>query len=353
MQKITVTLPLVGTVSDHSDLTMNVMVDPLTERVITPIVLADNLHSDLFRQLPDLSNLGSSHSSDYSLVAEIDPAPTLPIKEQPQVNNTIAVYSAKGGVGKSSVALQLALALQSTGASTGILDLDVYGPSLAQTMPEKLGQSPELISTEDGTKNFKPFEVAGLDILSIANLLPPGKAAMWRGPMASGAVKQLMSQCRWRDLHYLVLDLPPGTGDIPLTLAQNNPPSAAVFVTTPAEVAVEDTNRSIELFRKLEIPMLGIVVNMSHTVCTKCGDKSYPFGNLDLVHKLSEQNELPVLAELPLTDSIGVDVAKPWSIDTPEASATQDALLALAYNVALKLHVSHQKETHIPLVVED
>ncbi|KVE39312.1 iron-sulfur cluster carrier protein ApbC [Burkholderia sp. TSV86] len=211
----------------------------------------------------------------------------------PNVKNIVAVASGKGGVGKSTTAVNLALALAAEGASVGILDADIYGPSL----PTMLGvhERPE---SPDG-KSMNPLVGHGLQANSIGFLVDEDNPMVWRGPMATSALEQLLRQTAWRDLDYLVVDMPPGTGDIQLTLAQRVPVTGAVIVTTPQDIALVDAKKGLKMFEKVNIPILGIVENMSIHVCSNCGHEEHVFG-AGGAERMAAQYGVTVLGSLPL-----------------------------------------------------
>src|SRR4051812_41074267 len=195
------------------------------------------------------------------------------VKLIPGIKNIIAVASGKGGVGKSTTAVNLALALASEGASVGVLDADIYGPS--QPMMLGIAGRPE---SKDG-KRIEPMEGHGIQASSIGFLIDVDTPMVWRGPMVTQALEQLLKDTNWRELDYLVVDLPPGTGDIQLTLAQKVPVTGAVIVTTPQDIALIDARKGLKMFEKVGIPILGVVENMSFHVCPKCGHESHIFGS--------------------------------------------------------------------------
>ncbi len=233
------------------------------------------------------------------------------LKGIPGVKNILAVASGKGGVGKSTVSLNLALALQQMGARVGILDADIYGPS----QPIMLGvcEKPEL--RED--KKFIPIVRYGLQSMSIGYLVDNDAAMIWRGPMVSSALQQLLTGTAWDNLDYLIVDLPPGTGDIQLTLAQKIPVTGVVIVTTPQVVAISDAKKACAMMQKLGITLLGVVENMSVHYCTACGHEEFIFGQ-DGAKALSETYQIPLLAKLPLESSLreSSDVGKPLIRET-------------------------------------
>jgi ATP-binding protein involved in chromosome partitioning len=210
------------------------------------------------------------------------------------VKNILAISSGKGGVGKSTTAVNLALALQGEGARVGLLDADIYGPSL----PEMLGTASQQPSSSDG-KLMNPIMAYGLATNSIGYLVTDDNALIWRGPMASKALMQLLNETRWPELDYLVIDLPPGTGDIQLTLAQTIPVTGAMVVTTPQAIALLDARKGIVMFNKVSVPVLGIIENMSVHICRACGHQEAIFGH-DGAEELAVAYDSKVLAKIPL-----------------------------------------------------
>ena len=211
----------------------------------------------------------------------------------PRVKNIIAVASGKGGVGKSTTAANLALALAAEGAKVGLLDADIYGPSLPMMMG--ISHRPE---SEDG-KTMEPLENYGVQVMSIGFLVDQDEAMIWRGPMATQAMEQLLRQTNWRELDYLIVDMPPGTGDIQLTLSQRVPMTGAVIVTTPQDIALLDAKKGIKMFEKVGVPILGIVENMAVHVCSNCGHVEHIFG-AEGGRKMAEQYGMEYLGALPL-----------------------------------------------------
>lgn len=234
------------------------------------------------------------------------------------VKNIVAVASGKGGVGKSTTAVNLALALAYEGASVGILDADIYGPS----QPQMLGvgdKRPEMY----GPNKIEPIEAHGLKVISMGNLITENTPMVWRGPMVSGALQQLLQNTHWQDIDYLIVDMPPGTGDIQLTLSQAVPVSGAVIVTTPQDIALLDAKKGIEMFNKVNIPVLGVVENMATHICSNCGHKEAIFGE-DGGRKLAEQFGVEVLGRLPLQMDIRLqtDAGRPPVVVNPESEVS-------------------------------
>jgi ATP-binding protein involved in chromosome partitioning len=235
------------------------------------------------------------------------------VKLIPGIKNIIAVASGKGGVGKSTTAVNLALALSAEGASVGILDADIYGPS--QPMMLGISGRPE---SKDG-KSLEPMEGHGLQASSIGFLIDVDTPMVWRGPMVTQALEQLLKDTRWRELDYLVVDLPPGTGDIQLTLAQKVPVTGAVIVTTPQDIALIDARKGLKMFEKVGIPILGVVENMSVHVCPKCGHESHIFGEGGAA-RMCKDYGTELLGQLPLDSAIReqADSGKPTLVADPD-----------------------------------
>ena len=263
----------------------------------------------------------------------------------PGVKDVIVVASGKGGVGKSTVAVNLAISLAKTGASVGLIDADIYGPSIPTMF--NLGQEDIIGEQHDGKTYMLPIERYGIKLMSIGFLVDADKALAWRGPMASGALKQLVGETWWGELDYLVVDMPPGTGDVQLTLAQTLPVSGAIIVSTPQQVALADVVRGVELFRNpaLNIPVLGFVENMSYFTPAELPDHKYYIFGKEGCKRLAAAMEIPLLGEIPLVQSIaeGSDNGQPVSLwtgtETPESTAfMQLAERTIAELCKLKKH---------------
>ncbi|KVR75628.1 MULTISPECIES: iron-sulfur cluster carrier protein ApbC [Burkholderia] len=243
------------------------------------------------------------------------------VKLLPNVKNIVAVASGKGGVGKSTTAVNLALALAAEGASVGILDADIYGPSLP-TMLGIHGQRPE----SPDNQSMNPLVGHGLQANSIGFLIDEDNPMVWRGPMATSALEQLLRQTNWRELDYLIVDMPPGTGDIQLTLAQRVPVTGAVIVTTPQDIALLDAKKGLKMFEKVGIPILGIVENMSIHVCSNCGHEEYIFG-AGGAERMAKDYDVDVLGSLPLD----IAIRERADSGTPTVVADPDGALARRY----------------------
>ena len=250
-----------------------------------------------------------------------------------QVKNVVLVSSGKGGVGKSTTAVNLALALDAEGAKVGLLDADIYGPSQGMMLGVAEGRRPDI---KDG-KFFDPIRAHGIKAMSMSFMITDKTPMVWRGPMASGALQQILGQTLWGDLDYLIVDMPPGTGDIQLTLSQKAPVAGAVIVTTPQDIALLDALKGIEMFAKVDIPVLGILENMSVHQCDNCGHISHLFGE-DGGKRVAEDLGVPLLGQLPLAMSIRqqADGGNPTVKAEPE-SAISELYRDAARNMAARL----------------
>ena len=249
----------------------------------------------------------------------------------PNVKNIVAVASGKGGVGKSTTAVNLALALAAEGARVGVLDADIYGPSIPMMMG--ISGKPE---SADG-KTMEPLENYGVQVMSIGFLVAQDEAMIWRGPMATQALEQLLRQTNWQDLDYLIVDMPPGTGDIQLTLSQRVPMTGAVIVTTPQDIALLDAKKGIKMFQKVGVPILGIVENMAVHVCSNCGHVEHVFG-ADGGKTMAAEYGMDYLGALPLSMQIRVqaDSGEPTVVADPQGEVA-GIYMAVARQVALSI----------------
>ncbi|NBT34670.1 MAG: iron-sulfur cluster carrier protein ApbC [Betaproteobacteria bacterium] len=262
------------------------------------------------------------------------------------VKNIIAIASGKGGVGKSTTTVNLALALAAEGAKVGVLDADIYGPSI----PTMLGirGRPE---TKDG-KSMEPLSGHGLVANSIGFLIEPGQAMVWRGPMVSQALDQLLRETNWAGLDYLLMDLPPGTGDVHLSLAQTVPITGAVIVTTPQEIATLDARKGLAMFQKVSVPVLGIIENMSLHICSNCGHQEHIFGQGG-GQLMSQEYGVPLLGSLPLNISIRerADAGQPTVVDDPDG-AIAGLYKGLARSVAVAVsRIAKDSSSKFPSIV--
>ncbi|MBM4169285.1 MAG: iron-sulfur cluster carrier protein ApbC [Ignavibacteria bacterium] len=261
----------------------------------------------------------------------------------PGVRNTLAVTSGKGGVGKSTVAVNLAVSLAADGARVGLVDTDVYGPSAPLMFG--INERPKM-----SHQKLLPLEKYGVKIMSIGFLVDPMQAVIWRGPMASGAVKQFMSDVDWGQLDYLIFDLPPGTGDIQLTLVQTIPLTGAVIVTTPQDVALADARKGLVMFTKVNVPILGVVENMSYYLCTNCGHREHIFDNGG-GKRTAEQLGVPYLGEIPLNSAIRVGGDKGVPIVAGEpTSSYSEAIRSVARNMAAQISIQNVASPPLPKV---
>ncbi len=285
--------------------------------------------TDLLKSFPEIGEI-----SVNARVKIASHAVQQTLKPLPNVKNIIAVASGKGGVGKSTTAVNLALALAAEGANVGILDADIYGPSI----PMMLGLSGAPESRDN--KTMQPKIAFGVQTMSIGYLVAEDQAMIWRGPMVTSALQQLLKETCWDAVDYLIIDLPPGTGDIQLTLAQNVPVSGAIIVTTPQDIALLDAQRGLRMFEKVNVPVLGLVENMSVHICSNCGHEEAIFGT-DGGVTMAEINKIECLGALPLDIQIRLqaDVGAPIVVAYPESRAAQiyrDIARKMAAKLALK-----------------
>ena len=260
------------------------------------------------------------------------------------VKNIIAIASGKGGVGKSTTSVNLAIALAKDGAKVGLLDAEIYGPSQGAMVGKPEGTRPETIDN----KWFVPVEAHGIKTMSMAYLTTDSTPMVWRGPMVAGALQQILTQTAWGELDYLLIDMPPGTGDIQLTLSQKFPVAGSVIVTTPQDIALLDAKKGIEMFRKVNIPVLGVVENMSIHVCSNCGHAEHIFGE-EGGQRIAEEYDSKLLGALPLSKFIREqsDAGSPVVV---EAENSDVALLYrnTARNMAVELALREQNDQQIP-----
>jgi ATP-binding protein involved in chromosome partitioning len=259
------------------------------------------------------------------------------------VKNTIAVASGKGGVGKSTVAVNLALSLAREGASVGLIDCDIYGPSIPLMF--NINEKPQLHD-----QKLVPLEKYGVKVMSIGFLIDSTQAVIWRGPMASGAVKQFMTDVNWGELDYLVFDLPPGTGDIQLTIVQQIPLTGAVIVTTPQEMSLADARRGMAMFQKVNVPILGVVENMSYFVSAS-GERENIFDNGG-GKRVAEQFSVPFLGEIPIYTKIraGSDSGRPITDSEPDSEPSK-IFRTIAKNLAAQISISNYNKQNAPIEI--
>jgi len=264
------------------------------------------------------------------------------LSPHPRIRNVIAVGSGKGGVGKSTTAVNLAVALQRLGARVGVLDADIYGPSV----PAMLGLSGRPESPDN--KSIEPMRAFGVETMSIGFLVEQDSPMIWRGPMATSALTQLFNDTRWDDLDYLLIDLPPGTGDIQLTLSQKIPVAGAVIVTTPQDIATLDARKALKMFEKVEVPVLGIVENMAVHTCSSCGHVEHLFGEGG-GQRMAAQYGVPLLGSLPLE----IGIREQGDAGTPIVAAAPESAAARAYVAAAQRMVEElgrRPRAGIPIV---
>src|SRR5438067_4689991 len=316
-----------------------------TIELTTPACPVKNQMRDQARAA--VMQLGGVSSVDVTMSARVREAVggDGPRQAPPGVKNIIAVGAGKGGVGKTTVAVNLALALAKCGSKVGMIDGDIYGPNV----PIMLGMKGQL--TTDG-KKILPAEKYGLQVISMGFLTTDDAPIIWRGPMLHGAVQQFFREVRWVDLDYLVIDLPPGTGDIALSLSQTVPVAGAIVVTTPQQVSLADTRRAVAMYKKLNIPPIGVVENMSYFACPDCGHEADIFGRGGGEQLAAEVN-VPFLGRIPIYQPIreGGDAGVPLMISEPESPAAR-AFMVVAERTAAQLSIaSYNRPATIPLTI--
>jgi ATP-binding protein involved in chromosome partitioning len=284
-------------------------------------------------KLPGVKAVNVKLGAEVNRDARLNDSKVLP----PGVRNIIAVASGKGGVGKSTTACNVAVALAETGAKVGLIDADIYGPNI----PMMMGLPERERPTVNEQQQLIPFESYRVKVISIGFLVDPGKAIIWRGPMLHGVIRQFLGSVQWGDLDYLIVDLPPGTGDAPLSLVQSVPLSGAVIVTTPQEIALSDVRRSIAMFNEVRVPILGIVENMAALDCPHCHHAIDLYSG-DGGNVLSKEYKVPLLGQVPFDPSVGQsgDAGKPIVIAKPD-SAQAKAFRKTAEWVAARVSVLH------------
>lgn len=309
--------------------------------------LKDNIKNDCIREIQKVVG------NDFSIQVEMGSSVTTHINEikeklLPGVKNTIAVASGKGGVGKSTVAVNLAVALAKDGANVGLIDADIYGPSIPLMLGVK--EQPKMIGDDPNNVKLLPLERYGVKLMSIGFLIDDNTPVIWRGPMASGAIKQFMSDVMWGDLDYLIFDLPPGTGDIQLTLVQTIPLTGAVVVTTPQDVALIDARKAIKMFERVNVTILGLVENMSYFIAPDTGKRYDIFGNGG-GRKAAEEMGIPFLGEIPINPLIreGGDTGKPIVIADPDCEETRK-IMEIARNMAAQISIRNINAPIIPKI---
>ena len=290
-------------------------------------------------QLPGVASVDVTMSASVRSASLGGDGPRQPI---PGVKNIVAVGAGKGGVGKTTVAVNLALALVKCGSKVGLIDGDIYGPNV----PIMLGLKTQLMT--DGQK-IVPAEKYGLQVISMGFLTADDAPIIWRGPMLHGALQQFFREVRWTDLDYLIIDMPPGTGDVALTLSQSVPTAGAIVVTTPQQVSLADTRRAVAMYKKLNIPPLGLIENMSYFTCPDCGHESDIFGRGG-GETLAAELGVPFLGRIPIYQPIreGSDVGIPLVVAEPEAAATR-AFIGVAEQTAAQLSIASYTRPTIPL----
>ncbi len=329
-----------GTFTEKSD---NKNSDESTVNVTLPFCIASQLGT---LKAEVVSQLKGALSEDDIVFKQRVASGETSVAPVTNIKNIIAVASGKGGVGKSTTSINLAFALMQEGAKVGILDADIYGPSI----PIMLG-NPDAHPESEDNKHMQPLMAHGLAANSIGYLVAQEDAAVWRGPMASKALKQLLDETLWPVLDYLIVDMPPGTGDIQLTMAQQVPLTASIVVTTPQDLALADAQKGISMFEKVSVPVLGLIENMSYYQCRVCGTKDYVFSK-DGGEALAERHGLPLLGSLPLDIHIREhgDAGMPLLVaspDSPLSESYREAARALSMQLALTVNPRKAGEKHI------
>ena len=301
--------------------------------------LTEVIRKSVIDRLKKIEDIGNVSVNVYSKI--VSHSVQRGVKLNPNIKNIIAVASGKGGVGKSTTAVNLALALAAEGAIVGMLDADIYGPS----QPTMLGITGRPQS-KDG-KSMQPMEGHGIQAMSVGFLIDPETPMVWRGPMVTQALEQLLNETQWNNLDYLVIDLPPGTGDIQLTLAQKVPVTGAVIVTTPQDIALLDARKGLKMFEKVGVPIIGIVENMAMHTCSNCGHAEHIFGEGG-GERMSKDYNIELLGSLPLDIKIRemADSGKPTVVSDPDGQAAQ-IYRDIAHKCAAKIAKQSQDRSHM------
>lgn len=309
--------------------------------------IASHLAEAIHRHLAGVSGITKLNVDIDWLIPESPAANSL--QAIPGVKNIVAVASGKGGVGKSTTAVNLALALAAEGARIGILDADIYGPSQHHMLG--VGERRPQIIGEGKAQMMVPIEAHGIQSISMGYLVTEQTPMVWRGPMVSGALQQLLLQTRWDNVDYLIIDMPPGTGDIQITLAQKVPVTGAVIVTTPQDIALLDAKKGIEMFRKVNVPVLGVVENMALHTCSNCGHEEHIFG-AGGGERIAHEYQTGLLGSLPLDLSIraAIDAGEPSVIAHPESSVTA-SYRTIARKLAANIWQHNLAVTALPEIV--
>lgn len=309
--------------------------------LITLPFVAQSQHAQLLSDIKSALGDLKLKCDDLLIETAVTASPTR-LPKINKIKNIIAIASGKGGVGKSTTSVNLAFALIAEGAKVGLLDADIYGPSV----PIMLGNTQAKPASRDD-KTIQPLEAHGLVASSIGYFVPAENATVWRGPMASKALQQLLNETDWPELDYLIVDMPPGTGDIQLTLAQNMPVSAAVIITTPQDLALADARKGIAMFDKVSVPVLGLIENMSYYLCPHCGHEDHIFaqGGGD---KLASEHKLPLLGQLPLNAKIRqhADEGNPLLLELPDDPLSV-AYKQLAIALSKQLYLNSQDDLRV------
>ena len=315
-----------------------------TVRLTTPACpLKEKIKSDCIRAVHQY--VSNSVKLDINMTASVTSHRNPNINVLPSVKNIICVASGKGGVGKSTVAVNLAIALAKQGAKVGIIDADIYGPSVPTMLGIK-GQRPTVRLIKE--KHFiEPIEVYGIKVLSMGMLVDDKQAIVWRGPMVTSALRQFVTDCLWGRLDYMILDMPPGTGDVHLTMIQTVNVTGAVIVTTPQEVALSDARKGLAMFRldTINVPVLGVVENMSYFTPAELPENKYYIFGKGGGKEMAAEYELPLLGELPLVQSVreGGDDGTPIALRDPDIDISSRAFHDLAINVAQQIAIKNAK----------